>query len=323
MSLLCGNGDWITDPAAELPQICPLYRRETRLEGAEVNIIFESGHAPSGLASVRTEVAGLIRYGQLEVPTLPEPALRLVALAGKPRADVRLLTRLVQADAIVEARVLKVAQFAAYQPSAPVSSLGEAISWLGAGEVADMAFTATVQASLFDPVRGQRPVEDGWRASIAAGIWAREIGAVSRRRSAVTYLCGLTHDIGTLVARLSCHEMAAKLGVKLTAAEQEAFVQEFNGEFARAIVQKWSLPEPVAESMSGWSGWVPGSEESGHVAVIHLAHHLAEIVTQQGAEFAREALSGNKALDVLNITPDRFTALLDRTVWVMNQVQAY
>jgi hypothetical protein len=117
--------------------------------------------------------------------------------------------------------------------------------------------------------------------------------------------------------------MAAKLGVKLTAAEQEAFVQEFNGEFARAIVQKWSLPEPVAESMSGWSGWVPGSEESGHVAVIHLAHHLAEIVTQQGAEFAREALSGNKALDVLNITPDRFTALLDRTVWVMNQVQAY
>lgn len=293
------------------------------MEGAEVNIIFESGHAPSGLASVRTEVAGLIRYGQLEVPALPEPALRLVALAGKPRADLRLLTRLVQADAIVEARVLKVAQYAAYQPSAPVSSLGEAISWLGAGEVADMAFTATVQASLFDPVRGRRPVEDGWRASIAAAIWAREIGAVSRRRSDVTYLCGLTHDIGALVARLSCDEVAAKLGVKLTAAEQEAFVQEFHGEFARAIVRKWSLPEPVAESMSGWSGWAPASGESGHVAVIHLAHHLAEIVTQQGAEFAREALSGNKALDVLNITPDRFTALLDRTVWVMNQVQAY
>jgi HD-like signal output (HDOD) protein len=293
------------------------------LEGAEVNIIFESGHAPSGLTSVRTEVSGLIRYGQLEVPPLPEPAVRLIALAGKPSADLRLLTRLVQVDRLVEARVLKVAQFAAYQPSSPVSSLGEAIAWLGAGEVADMAFTALVQTTLFDAVRGQGRVEDAWRASIAAAIWAREIGAVSRRRSTMTYLCGLTHDIGSHVARLSCHDTAAKLGVRLTEAEQEALVQEFRSEYGQAIVRKWSLPEAVAECMAGWSNWTPVPEESGHVAVTHLAHHLAEIVTQQGAEFAREALAGNQALDVLNITPDRFTALLDRTPWVMGQVQAY
>jgi HD-like signal output (HDOD) protein len=249
--------------------------------------------------------------------------VRLIALAGKQRSDLRLLTRLVQADGVVEARVLKVAQFAAYQPSAPVNSLGEAISWLGAGEVADMAFTASVQTTLFDGVRGQGRVEDGWKTSIAAAIWAREIGAVSRSRSPLTYLCGLAHDLGAHVARLSCHDTAAKLGVRLTQEEQEALVQEFHGQFAEAIVRKWSLPDVVAECMSGWSNWGPGSDDDRQVAVIHLAHHLAEIVTQQGAEFAREALAGNRALDALNVTPDRFTALLDRTAWVMNQVRAY
>jgi HD-like signal output (HDOD) protein len=229
----------------------------------------------------------------------------------------------VQADGVAEARVLKVAQFAAFQPSAPINSLGEAISWLGAGEVADMAFTASVQTTLFDPVRGQGTVEDAWKASIAAAIWAREIGAVSRHRSPLTYLCGLTHDIGAHVARLSCHDTAAKLGVRLTQAEQEALVQEFHGQFAEAIVRKWSLPDVMAASMSGWASWTPASGDDLHVAVIHLAHHLAEIVTQQGAEFAREALTGNQALDALNITPDRFTALLDRTGWVMGQVEAY
>lgn len=293
------------------------------MEGSEVNIIYESGQAHSGLMNVRTEVAGLIRYGQLEVPGLPEPAVRLVALAGRQHADVRLLTRLVQADGVVEARVLKVAQFAAYQPSSPIHSLGEAISWLGAGEVADMAFTASVQTTLFDPVRGQGRVEDAWKSSIAAAIWAREIGAVSRHRSPLTYLCGLTHDIGAHVTRLSCIETAAKLGVRLTQVEQEALVQEFQEQFAQVIVRKWSLPDVVAECMSAWSNWELGSADNLHVAVIHLAHHLAEIVTQQGAEFAREALVGNLALDALNITPDRFTALLDRTAWVMNQVGAY
>jgi HD-like signal output (HDOD) protein len=288
-----------------------------------VNIIFESGQVPSGLGNVRTEVSGLIRYEKLEVPALPEHALRLAAIAGKTRGDVRLLTRLVQADRLVEARVLKVSQFAAYQPSAPINSLGEAISWLGAGEVADMAFTASLQTLLFDPVRGKGRIEQCWKASIAAAIWAREIGAVSRRRSVTTYLCGLVHDIGAHVARLACGDTAAKLGVHVTEAEQDSFVQEFRMAFGELIAERWSLPEPVIACMSGWKDWTPASEGSEQVAVIHLAHHLAEIVTQQGAEFAREALSGNQALDVLNITPDRFTALLDRTAWVMNQVRAY
>ena len=74
--------------------------------------------------------------------------------------------------------------------------------------------------------------------------------------------------------------------------------------------------------MTGWIGWTPETGLDEQVAVIHLAHHLAEIVTQQGAEFAREALAGNPTLEVLNITPDRFTALLDRTIWVVNQVRA-
>jgi HD-like signal output (HDOD) protein len=306
-----------------LPQICTFFRRLARFEGAQVNIIFQSGQPPSGLGNVRAEVSGLIRYETLDIPALPEHAARLIALAGKPRADLRLLTRLVQADPLVEARVLKVAQYAAYQPSAPISSLGEAISWLGTGEVADMAFTAAVQALLFDRVRGKGRIEECWKASIAAAIWAREIGAVSRRRSAMTYLCGLLHDIGAHAARVVCHETAAKLGVRLTEAEEDAFVNEFQAQFGETLARRWSLQDPVPECMTGWTSWTPSAGHDDQVAVIHLAHHLAEIVIRQGAEFAREALAGNPALEVLNITPDRFTALLDRTTWVVNQVRAY
>lgn len=288
-----------------------------------MNIIRESGHAPSGLGHVRAEVSGLIRYDKLDVPVLPEHGLRLITLAGNPRVDIRLLTRLVQEDSVVESRVLRVAQFAAYQPSAPIHSLGEAIAWLGAGEVADMAFTAVVQGLLFERVRGASRVVDRWHASIAAAIWAREIGAVSRHRSPLTYLCGLLHDVGDHVARIACCENAAKLGVRLSREEEDSFVGEFGAHFAGVLARRWALPDTVVECIEGWADWDPARPTDGQVPVAHLAHHLAEIVTQQGPEFAREALSGNAALDTLNITPDRFTSLLDRTAWVMNQVRAY
>lgn len=288
-----------------------------------MNIILESGRAPSGLGQVRAEVSGLIRYDKLDVPVLPEQGLRMVPLAGNPRADIRLLTHLVQQDRVVESRVLRVAQLAAYQPSSPVHSLGEAIAWLGAGEVADMAFTALVHGLLFERVRATGSIIDRWRASIAAGIWAREIGAVSRHRSPLTYLCGLLHDIGDHAARIACLDNAARLGVRLSQEEEDAFVREFGSRFGQVLARRWGLPATVVECIEGWADWDPARAADGQVPVAHLAHHLGEIVTQQGPEFAREALSGNAALDELNISPDRFTSLLDRTTWVMNQVRAY
>lgn len=289
-----------------------------------MDIIRRPGHdSPSGLERVRAEVAGLIRYRQLEVPVPSEHALRLLPLVGRPDADVRLLTRLVQSDKMVEARVLRVAQFAAYQPSAPISSLGEAIAWLGAGEVADIAFTAAVQGQLFDSVRGDVRVDASWRASIAAAIWAREIGAVSRCRTPLTYLSTLLHELGALCARLSCLDISRKLGVRMSPEDEAVFIHEHEPRYREAVIRRWALPPAVVDCMQGWAGWRPGGSRDGEVAVTHLAHHLAEIVTSQGPEFAREALSGNAALDVLNISPDRFTALLERTPWVMGQVGAY
>jgi HD-like signal output (HDOD) protein len=288
-----------------------------------VNIILESGHEPSGLGQVRAEVSGLIRYDKLDVPVLPEQGLHLVALAGNPRADIRLLTRLVQEDRVVESRVLRVAQCAAYQPSAPIRSLGEAIAWLGAGEVAEIAFTAVVHGLLFEHVQGVSRVGDRWRASIAAAIWAREIGAVSRHRSTQTYLCGLLHDIGAHAARIACGDNAARLGVRMSPAEEDVFVREFGSHFGDVLSRRWSLPATIVECIENWADWDPARQADSQVSVVHLAHHLAEIVTLQGAEFAREALSGNAALDYLNVSPDRFASLLERTTWVMSQVRAY
>lgn len=288
-----------------------------------MNIISGSGHAPSALDAVRAELSGLLRSGTLEIPSLPEQVAGLLEYAARPHASTASLIQLVNADAALASRVLKVTQFAAYQPNSPIDSLDSAVGWLGAGEVVDIAVTAAVQGLLFDAAAVAPQEDASWRSAIAAAIWSREIGAVSRRRSEFTYLCGLLHDIGRPFAWLTWRDLAGRLGVRASTREADAFVHETRQALGLAIARKWSLPAPVKVCIEGWASWTADAQADGQVAVIHLAHHLAEIVLQQGPEFAREVLARNPVLDELNITPDRLTALLDRAPWVMNQVRAY
>jgi hypothetical protein len=75
--------------------------------------------------------------------------------------------------------------------------------------------------------------------------------------------------------------------------------------------------------MRAWRDGRDARPDERELPVVHLGHHLAELVVEQGPEFAREALAADRILDLLNIGPDRFRGLVDRAAWVTGQVEAY
>jgi len=288
-----------------------------------VNIIQEREQTTSGHQSVRKELNGLLAYGNIDLPMLPEHAARVVSMANRPDSDAQSLARMIESDQALAARVMKVARSAAYQSSSPINSLQHAIAWLGMGEISDIAFTAAVQGRLLN-VPGQRPrAVHMWKVAVAAAIWSREIAAIARRYSEITYLCGLLHDIGKPIALMASADVAGKLGVRLSDEDYEALIHEFHGPLGTVLAEKWKLPEAVAVCIRCWPDWTTAQEFAEEVPVVHLAHHLAELVLEQGPSLAREALEDNPVLEALHIGPDRFKSLLDRTRWVMDQVQAY
>ena len=280
--------------------------------------------APSdALGAVRRELASLLDYGRLELPMLPEHAARVVELAGSERADAPGLARLIASDQALAARVMKVARSTAYQPSSPINSLQHAIAWLGLGEVGDIAFTAAVQGRLLSAAAQRPRAARLWQVAVACAIWSREVAAMARRYSEVTYLCGLLHDIGKPVALLACSDLAGKLGLRLADEDYDALVHEFHAPLGVLLAQRWRLPEAVAACIRFWPDPASAPDHGDEVRVVHIAHHVAELVVGQGPEVAREVILGNGALDLLHIGPDRFRAMIDRSEWVMGQVRAY
>ncbi len=286
--------------------------------------IIQRADPPSGdFDQVRAELASLVERGQVDLPMLPEHAAQVVALAGRPESNAATLSRLIMNDQALAAQVMKVARSAAYQPASPINSLQHAVAWLGLGEVSDIAFTAAVQGRLL-AVPGQRErAQHMWKVAVAAAIWSREIAALSRRYSAVTYLCGLLHDVGKPIALMASSDVATRLGLYLDDDDYEGLIHEFHGPLGALLAERWKLPAAVSACIRCWPDYETAEEYADEVPVVHLAHHVAELVISQGPEFAREALRNNPVLDLLIIGPDRFKGLLDRTAWVLGQVEAY
>lgn len=272
---------------------------------------------------IRNELAELVRDSELSVPSLPDSATGLMGLVGISDAAVSRVVTAAERSPLLRERVLRVAALAAQREVSRFSSVHEAIAHLGTAEVADIVLTAMVHGRLFDDKRCAVVAVGAWRRSIAAAVWAREIGALSRCGDEYTYLCGLLHDIGQHVAKLACAWSAVRLGLDPEDANTERAALEHGRHFTSVVCGLWSLPEAVMDAMRDWASWTPTDGKPGNAAVVQLAHYLAEIAYEQGPELTREALAGKPLLDTLRISPDRFNALLSRAEWVKAQTAAY
>lgn len=288
-----------------------------------MNIISRPDQAAPDIRRVGDEFARLMRQQALELPALPEGAARVAALSGPAPGRVRELAEIACADGRLALQLVNVGRQAAADPGLRLDTPQDVIGWIGPGEAADIVYTAVLGDALL-AFRPQHALARRlWQVCTAAAIWTREAAALARRRSRLSYVCGLLHDVGRPVTAVACEEVAAQLGVELDPATVGDLMHEHHAAVAEQLARRWNLPETVVRCMRGRPQVDEGGQGPRELPAVHLGHHLADLVASQGPEFAREALAADPVLDILNIGPDRFRGLVDRADWVTRQVEAY
>lgn len=133
--------------------------------------------------------------------TLPHVTARILQLVEDPDVNAGELERLVLADAVLAARVLKVVNSAFYGRPASVNSIRQAIVMIGFPGLRVIALAASLTKlfrvtnayTRFNP-RGP------WLHSAAAATAARLIAERLGGDREELFLAGLLHDVGTVVA---------------------------------------------------------------------------------------------------------------------------
>lgn len=137
--------------------------------------------------------------GVQDLPALPAVVMELLSSIDQENVDISVLARKVSHDQALTAKTLRLANSAAFGAQVKVSTIQQAITFLGF-EATRKLITAAALSGCFPGGRCRGFDERAfWRHAIATAACARALARRIRFNQDVAFTAGLLHDIGRLV----------------------------------------------------------------------------------------------------------------------------
>lgn len=187
------------------------------------------------------------------VPSLPVAVLRLIEVVNDPDSTVHDIVEVVQYDSGLTARLLRLCNSAFLGLSRRISSLHEAIRYLGTVRVLQLIISMHSSALLSRPQNGYG-LDPGvlWTHSVAVALASAAFGQRAGLKNANTlFTAGLLHDIGKVVLN---EYVAAEFSQIMQLTEQQTIsfseaekqVLGFSHDEAGGVLaETWQLPVSI------------------------------------------------------------------------------
>jgi HD-like signal output (HDOD) protein len=255
-----------------------------------------------------------------EFPTLPTIYSSLMDLMENPRTTTYELAALLSQDQASASKLLKVANSAIYGFQGRISTISQAILYIGFDEVKNLVTALTI-LRLFDSLESKHEINpvDLWKHSIGVGIITRLIGKSSGIRNLENYfLAGILHDLGKLVFLKILPVEYAKViefsvDFKLTVREAElkllGLTHTVIGEL---LADKWRLPTSIKQTIRYHTNGFADEEFDHLIASVHVANIAANMY---GMGYSWESIVPEPNLelwDKLSLSSNFFTYNIER-----------
>ncbi len=260
---------------------------------------------------------------EFDLPPLPQVASQVLTLTSDPHADANKLTRLIQQDPILTAKIFQTSNSAACGAQRRIESLQQAIAWLGLNTIAGTAFTLSVQSGVFN-VRGyEHEVRELWSHALATGFYAKAIAELIGNNSDTAFLCGLLHAIGKpfIVHTVNQYRQPSDSPIPWTV--MMTLMKESYIEVGRQLAEAWEFPDAVKEAINlheDHAIHLTMSPTKGAV-ITCLARPLASQLLDP--EFTTpDALRTLPSLRALSLPQENIDTLLEMQSFIRTQVRS-
>ncbi len=260
---------------------------------------------------------------------MPQVVQRALALIRDSESDMSELAEVLSLDQAMAGQVLRWANSPFYGLAQPVSTVRQAVVYLGQSAIESMILAASAMAFMERPAPGYALDRgDLWKHSVGVAAGARLAAAKFGRQVAEeAYFAGLLCDIGKLVFEALLREVdttAPDWQGRSFAELEECHFGVDHATLGAEIARQWNLPAPILEAIAHHHRPALANQEG---AILAAAVHVADVaITMMGVGIGRDGLKYHldpAAFERLNWTEDDFIELLERVGPLVQEVEAY
>lgn len=182
-----------------------------------------------------------LESGQLQLPTLPEVALRVRDVVDDENANASAISDIIGQDAGLSARLIQVANSPLYRGTREIDRLSMVIARLGNKLVRNLV-TSQVMKQMFQATNDavDQRLRTVWEHSVQVAAIARALaGHCPGVAPDQAMLAGLLHDVGTLPILYRAEERDDLLE---TPGLLDHLIEELHPRIGGAILKHWKFP---------------------------------------------------------------------------------
>jgi len=217
-----------------------------------------------------------------ELAVLPHVVYKVLELSGSADSSTHEMERAIVVDPGFSSRILTMANSAYYGLPRKVTSIKEALLYLGFKAIRQLAMTVGV----YDMFVGKTDKDSlrrrtWWRHSVDTAVCAKWLSSEFKALpSDDAYTCGLLHCIGkSLLDRFGGEEYSKIELVMAQGAAEEDAERALYGcthvEVAQVAARKWGFPEELVAGLDYLSLPQPGEEYLKYRATVCLASQIS------------------------------------------------
>ncbi|MFQ5513552.1 MAG: HDOD domain-containing protein [Myxococcota bacterium] len=225
------------------------------------------------------------------LPTIPRVAQRLLELLGDDEVEFGDLAEAIRVDPALAAKVIRLINSAMYGLSREITSIDDALLYLGLKAVRSVALSFSLLSALRGDGSGEELLDNFWRTSLMNALASRRLAAeVGGWDPEEAFLSGLLADCGVLLLFDQLPDYAAVLQRfhagegDLGALERDAFATD-HARVGGLLLERWSFPERLREQIAQHHDAEAArrDDELGqNVRILHAAWQIARALTVEG-----------------------------------------
>ncbi|TCK18418.1 HD-like signal output (HDOD) protein [Thiogranum longum] len=245
--------------------------------GACTGITVEEYTSSDALPGLIDEIRQAFYHQEVDLPSMPDMALKISRAVQSPDADFRQIATTVQADPVIAARIVQVANSAMYAGVSRVESVQNAITRIGLQTTRVIVMTVVLK-NLYTPQT--RLIHDRMKAYYLHSI---RIGAICHALAAhlpgfdpeQAFLAGLMHNIGVLPLLIQA-DRRSDLNHDPDVLEQ--VIQELAWPVGALLLEQWAFEPPFITAAREATNWDRDVEEADYCDIVQVAQLHAVLV---------------------------------------------